>query len=202
MTKKPKDESKNEAKVDKARGTDAQSASKSSKSVESGEAKKKAPKIGPREAAPAAKKYRIRGGIVRILSTDIDSSFSVVRALNEIKGIGFHTADIVAKLSGIDARKKISELTQEDIKKLEETIRNSQFPKWMVNSTDKHLIGGSIDLKKRTDINLLQKIRAYKGIRHERGLPVRGQRTRSTSRKNKTVGVIKKKAMAAKTGKK
>lgn len=191
MSKKTRAEEVNkEAKVDKT-------AEKPGEGV----AEKKAPKIGPREAGKEVKKQRIRGGIVRILSTDIDNSFSVIRALNEIKGIGFHMADVVAKLSGIDEQKKISELAPEEIKTLEAVIQKSAFPQWMMNSTDKHLIGGAIDLKKRTDINLLQKLRAYRGIRHERGLPVRGQRTRSTSRKNKTVGVIKKKAMAARSGK-
>lgn len=45
-------------------------------------------------------------------------------------------------------------------------------------------------------------MRAYRGVRHQHGLPVRGQRTRGSFRKNKTVGVQKKKAMAARAGKK
>ena len=63
---------------------------------------------------------------------------------------------------------------------------------------DLHLIGSEIDLIKREDINLLKKIRAYRGIRHEKGLPVRGQRTRSHKRTGLTVGVIRKKEMAKK----
>jgi small subunit ribosomal protein S13 len=55
-------------------------------------------------------------------------------------------------------------------------------------------------LQLREDINLLRKIRSYRGIRHERGLKVRGQRTKSTGRRGLVVGVIRKKQLAAKGG--
>ena len=54
---------------------------------------------------------------------------------------------------------------------------------------DLHLIGADIDLTKREDINRLKKIRAYRGIRHELGLPVRGQRTRANGRRGLALGV-------------
>jgi len=44
-------------------------------------------------------------------------------------------------------------------------------------------------LSRNEDINLMKKVRSYKGVRHDRGLRVRGQRSRSTGRKGKTVGV-------------
>jgi small subunit ribosomal protein S13 len=58
----------------------------------------------------------------------------------------------------------------------------------------KHLFGGDVTLANDEDINLLRKIRCYKGVRHETGQKVRGQRTKSTGRTGKTVGVSKKKA--------
>lgn len=84
---------------------------------------------------------------------------------------------------------------------------SSSFPSWLLNrrkdvetGENSHLSGVALDLKKREDINRLRKIKSYKGFRHELGLPVRGQRTRSSFRRNKTVGVSKKKAMEAKKG--
>ncbi len=71
-------------------------------------------------------------------------------------------------------------------------------PKWMLNhrkdyetGEDIHLIGSDIDMRLRDEINIMKKIRSYKGIRHERGLPARGQRTRANNRSGLTLGVSK-----------
>jgi small subunit ribosomal protein S13 len=66
-----------------------------------------------------------------------------------------------------------------------------------------HLIGTEIDTRLRDEINIMKKIRSYRGIRHERGLPVRGQRTRANNRTGLALGVSKKREpAAAKDGKK
>ena len=72
-------------------------------------------------------------------------------------------------------------------------------PNWMLNQQkdseigkDIHYIGSEIEMKLRDEINIMKKIRSYKGIRHERGLTVRGQRTRANNRKGLTLGVSKK----------
>ena len=74
-----------------------------------------------------------------------------------------------------------------------------KLPDWMLNrrkdlftGEDLHILGAELPLRIREDINFLRKIRCYRGIRHERGLKVRGQRTRSTGRKGPAVGVIRK----------
>ena len=86
--------------------------------------------------------------------------------------------------------------------KLDNAIENFEdiVPGWMLNrqrdvitGQDKHLLGTDILLTFREDINNLKKIRAYRGLRHERGLKVRGQRTKSTGRRGSTVGVSRKK---------
>lgn len=143
--------------------------------------------------------------IVRIMATDVDGELSIRRALMKIKGISFMFANAVCNSISLDPEIKIGSLSQEQIKLLEENIKNPKIPAWLMNrrndpvaGKNKHLVGFEIDLVKREDINILRKIRAYRGIRHELGLPVRGQRTRSTFRKNKTVGVIKKKARGGK----
>lgn len=62
-----------------------------------------------------------------------------------------------------------------------------------VTGQDKHLLGTDIILTFREDINNLKKVRAYRGLRHERGLKVRGQRTKAAGRRGSTVGVNRKK---------
>lgn len=63
----------------------------------------------------------------------------------------------------------------------------------LATGENKHLLGQNILLTLREDLNTLKKIRCYRGIRHERGLKVRGQRTKSTGRRGSTIGVSKKK---------
>ncbi|MEM4625171.1 MAG: 30S ribosomal protein S13 [Candidatus Aenigmatarchaeota archaeon] len=141
-------------------------------------------------------------GIVRIVGFDIDASLSVINGLRRIKGISFMFANAICKKLGINPRMKIGELSEEKIKEMENFIKNPKdIPTWLLNrrkdlttGKDIHLTGGDLDLKIKEDIEFLKKIRAYRGIRHEMGLPVRGQRTGGKSfRKGKTIGVIKKK---------
>lgn len=142
--------------------------------------------------------------IVRLLSTDIDGNLSVVRALRKVKGISFMYSKAVCTSSGIDMNRKLGTLSIDEVKKLEKYVRQPEMPVWMMNrrrdmetGNNIHIIGGEIDLKKREDINTMKRIRSYKGIRHELGQPVRGQRTRSSFRTQRSVGVAKKKVMSA-----
>ena len=137
--------------------------------------------------------------IIRFMKNDIKGDLNMLKALKKIKGVGFAFADSICKIQGIKLSSKFEESTEEQRKKLEEMITSPSFPKWMLNrrndpetGENKHLSGTDIMLTKRSDINNLKKIRAYKGIRHEQGQPVRGQSTRSTFRTQKTVGVSKK----------
>ena len=143
--------------------------------------------------------------IVRLLATDLDGELTVRRALMKIKGIGFMFSRAICKISGIDPEKKIGSLDEGELKRLENCIRNptaeANFPKWLLNRRKDmetggyiHLVGSALDLRTREDINLLKRIKSYRGIRHELGLPVRGQRTRSSFRTQRTVGVTKKTA--------
>jgi len=136
--------------------------------------------------------------IVRIAATDIDGNKPVRYALTQIKGVGTSMAKLIVQSAGVNESVKIGNLSDEDIEKIDKTIAsiNEWVPHWMKNrrkdretGEDKHLIGADIDLVRREDINLLKKIRSYRGIRHEKGLPVRGQRTRANKRSGLTVGV-------------
>jgi small subunit ribosomal protein S13 len=139
--------------------------------------------------------------IVRLSNTDIDGEKNVVYGLTSIKGIGLHMAKLIADKTEIDCYKKIGDLTDAQVDKLQEMINNvnKNAPGWMLNrqkdyetGEDIHLIGSDIDMKLRDEINIMKKIRSYRGIRHERGLRVRGQRTRANNRKGLSLGVSKK----------
>jgi small subunit ribosomal protein S13 len=139
--------------------------------------------------------------IVRFSNTDVDGEKNIVYGLTSIKGIGVHMATLILHEVEIDRRTKIGDLTDSQIEKLQEIIDrvSSNAPKWMLNhrkdletGEDIHLIGSDIDMKLRDEINILKKIRSYRGIRHERGLRARGQRTRANNRRGLALGVSKK----------
>ncbi|HLD49403.1 MAG TPA: 30S ribosomal protein S13 [archaeon] len=137
--------------------------------------------------------------MVRMLATDISGEMKLGRALRKIKGVSFMFSNAVCISAGIDKNKKIGDLGEEELKKIESLVKSPQMPPWMLNhrrdietGSNLHFIGPALDLKKREDINLLKKMHSYKGVRHELGQPVRGQRTRSSFRTHATVGVSKK----------
>jgi small subunit ribosomal protein S13 len=139
--------------------------------------------------------------IVRIASTDIDGHKTVENGLTSIKGIGTRLGEILADRAGVDRKLKMGDLTDEQVDKLIETVSKITeiMPPWTLNrqndietGEDLHLYGAEIFTYKREDLNRLKKIRCYRGIRHERGHKVRGQRTRSNGRTGLTVGVVKK----------
>ncbi|MEF8879558.1 MAG: 30S ribosomal protein S13 [Candidatus Thermoplasmatota archaeon] len=145
--------------------------------------------------------------IIRIANTDVDGHKEVVHGLTAIKGLGAHMASLVADEAGIDRRKKIGNLSDKEVEKIREILNNldEKAPGWMVNhrkdmetGKDIHLVGPDIDMRLRDEINMMKKIRCYRGIRHERGLRVRGQRTRGNNRSGLTVGVSKKEQMEKK----
>jgi len=146
-------------------------------------------------------------GIVRIAGTDIKGENQLYSSLIRIKGVGGSLASAVCRIHNFDRRRKVGTLTTSDIKKIEETISNPikfGVPSWMVNrrkdietGEDRHLVAVDLNFMLEQDIKRMIKIKSYKGIRHMFGLPVRGQRTRSSFRGGTTVGVVKKKIMPA-----
>ena len=82
-------------------------------------------------------------------------------------------------------------------------LRNTDYPrlynrrKALDNGRDVHLIGPDATLSVKNDIDFMTDIRTWKGVRHSLGLKVRGQRTRTTGRKGRAVGVAKKIVMEA-----
>ena len=142
--------------------------------------------------------------IVRIAGTDLDGNRPVPYALSQIKGIGIMTGFAIARKLGIDPKKKIGELPDETIEEIAKLIESfsEELPTWLVNrrkdyATGKnlHLVSSDLVMAIRKDVNRLKMIRCYRGIRHELGLPVRGQRNKSHHRRFRrrlgAVGVTK-----------
>lgn len=140
--------------------------------------------------------------LVRIMSTDINGERNIYAGLTRIKGVSFAMSNAVCHILNLDKKRKIKSLTKDEIEKITETIKNPKVPVFLLNrrfdfetGENKHINTTNLDLQKEFDIKRLKKIKSYKGIRHSRGLPVRGQRTKSHFRKqgrNKSVGVQKK----------
>jgi len=133
--------------------------------------------------------------LVRVVNTDLNGLKPVHHALSQIKGVGVSFSHLVCHLAKVDMYAKLGSLDEATIKKLDEVIRNPLkhgAPVWMVNrrrdfetNENRHVVTGDIDFVNDNDMKRLKKIKAYRGIRHMLGLPVRGQRTRSNFRKNK-----------------
>src|SRR5947209_1358871 len=149
--------------------------------------------------------------IVRMANTDLDGTRSVGYALTAIAGVGIRVSEAVADLAGVPRSERLGNLSEEQTDKIEATLGNlgELFPPWMVNrpkdwesGLDLHLVGSEVEVRLRDDINLMKMIRSYKGVRHETGQKVRGQRTRSNGRTGLTVGVTKKAALEAAKAKK
>jgi len=141
--------------------------------------------------------------IVRVMNTNLDGHKPVHMALTGIKGVGRRSARVLIQEANIDPKETMGLLSDEDISRLNEVVEAAQdhLPIWMKNrrkdlltGEDKHLMATDLMLTLREELNIIRDTRGYVGIRHERGLRVRGQRTRSTGRKGATVGVRRKKA--------
>lgn len=138
---------------------------------------------------------------VRVQNTDLDGTKSVIPALTGIKGVGRHTAKIIADAAGVDKRELMGKLDEASVDRIREVVNNyiERIPVWMTNRPKdvytgeaRHILGTDVMLTQDDDINILKKIRAYRGIRHETGQKVRGQRTKSTGRTGLIVGVKRK----------
>lgn len=139
--------------------------------------------------------------IVRIANSDLDGKYQVVPALAIVKGLGLRTGAVVAARAGVNPNQKIGNLSDADVAKLQESVDAlvENVPGWMLNrrkdidtGEDTHLIGSDVEIKLRDDFNRLKKIRSFRGLRHESGQKVRGQRSRSNGRTGLTLGVQKK----------
>lgn len=123
--------------------------------------------------------------MARIAGVDLPRDKSIEYALPDIYGVGLSGARKILAQAQIDLRTKVADLTEAEVAKLRDIIEKE----WRVEG----------DLRRQIQMNIrrLQEIQCYRGIRHRRGLPVRGQRTSTNARTRKgpkrTVGAKKKK---------
>ena len=137
--------------------------------------------------------------LVRISRKDVDGNKTIEQALTDIKGVGISLSKTLCRTLDLDLKSQIGYIADEDVLRIEEILENPQkfdIPTWMLNrredyetGDDLHLIESDLDMTLRDDLIRMKKTRSYKGRRHEVGLPVRGQRTKSTFRHSSSVGV-------------
>lgn len=153
------------------------------------------------QAKQEMKKPEAEEKIIRISQKDIEGGVKVYPGLAKIKGVSWAMSNVICRKLSIDKKKKIGMLSESEIKKIEEFLENPDIPSYLKNrrkdfetGLDSHLIGTELELRREFDIKTQKKIKSYRGIRHMAGLPVRGQRTKSHFRKNRSKGSgIKKK---------
>ncbi len=118
--------------------------------------------------------------MARIAGVDLPKKKRIEYGLTYIYGIGLHTSRKILEATNIDFNKRVHELSEDEVA----AIRNEIQAKFMVEG----------DLRKSVamDIKALMDLGSYRGLRHRRGLPVRGQKTKTNARtrkgKKKTVG--------------
>lgn len=139
---------------------------------------------------------------VRIRNTDLDGTKAVHIALTGIKGIGPHTSRTITALADVDPRAVLGKLDDGSVERLANAVDTyiEQVPDWMINrpkdvytGEGRHLLGTDLSMTNDDDVNRMRKMRSYRGIRHETGQKVRGQRTKASGRTGTTVGVSRKK---------
>lgn len=120
----------------------------------------------------------------RIAGVDIPENKKILYSLQYIYGIGHKTAEDILKTTSIDPDRRARELTDEEVASIAVEIDSN------------HVVEGSLRRQLQQDIQRLKDIRCWRGDRHRRGLPVRGQRTRCNARTRKG----RKKTVAGKKG--
>ena len=119
----------------------------------------------------------------------------MLQAIQKIKGVSVMYAHAICICANIDELKKAGTLSQAEVGRLDRVLKTplqSGIPIWMLNrrldyesGENLHLTGADLDYTKDNDLKRMKKIKSYKGLRHQWGLTVRGQRTKSNFRKNK-----------------
>ncbi|MHA1398836.1 MAG: 30S ribosomal protein S13 [Candidatus Heimdallarchaeaceae archaeon] len=141
--------------------------------------------------------------LVRVMSTDIKGELPIHLGLTRIKGVNRRLAITIARLLDISLDTRIGTLTDKSIKEIETILSDPQahgVPTYMLNrrkdrmsGEDRHITEAQLVLTTKQDVERYIRTRSRRGIRHQYGLKVRGQRTRTHGKKGTTVGVSKKK---------
>jgi small subunit ribosomal protein S13 len=110
--------------------------------------------------------------MARIAGVNIPLNKRAEIGLTYVFGIGRSTANQILKETGVDPNTQIKDLTEDEIVKLREAVEG-------------HEVEGDLRRERSQNVKRLQEIGSYRGLRHRRGLPVRGQRTKTNARGRK-----------------
>ena len=123
--------------------------------------------------------------MARIVGVDIPRNKKIVFSLCYIHGIGMTTALEICKTAKIDTDKRVQELSEKQISSIREVISSLELN-----------VEGELRSFNAMNIKRLKDVGAYRGLRHRRGLPANGQRTKTNARtrngKKRTIGLGKK----------
>ena len=127
--------------------------------------------------------------MARIAGVDLPEEKRIDIGLTYIYGVGRSNVVGIMKSVGIDASKRVKDLTEDEVNKLQKAV-------------EKFKVEGDLRREVEQNIKRLEEIGSFRGLRHRKGLPTRGQRTRSNARtrrgKRKTVGAINKEVTTTK----
>ena len=108
--------------------------------------------------------------MARLVGVDLPRNKKILFALPYIYGIGYNLAKVILQKTGIDPDLRVKDLTESDVNKLREVIEST------------YVVEGDLRRQVAMDIKRLQEIASFRGIRHRRGLPCRGQRPKTNAR--------------------
>tara|TARA_Y100001968_G_scaffold307185_1_gene324752 strand:- start:302 stop:715 length:414 start_codon:yes stop_codon:yes gene_type:complete len=127
---------------------------------------------------------KVRLIMARIVGVDIPRNKKIIYSLRYIHGIGLTTANKLCKDAKVDPNKRVQDLKEEEVVAIRNAISNSEMK-----------VEGELRSNVAMNIKRLKDIATYKGLRHRRGLPVNGQRTKTNARtrkgKKRTIGLGK-----------
>ena len=110
--------------------------------------------------------------MARIAGINIPLNKRVEIGLTYVYGIGRSTANEITQSAGVDPDTHVKDLTEDEVMKLREAVESRD-------------VEGDLRRERSQDVKRLQEIGSYRGLRHRRGLPVRGQRTKTNARARK-----------------
>ncbi|KGX90364.1 30S ribosomal protein S13 [Pontibacillus halophilus JSM 076056 = DSM 19796] len=110
--------------------------------------------------------------MARVAGIDIPRDKRVVISLTYVYGIGHTTAEQIVEEAGVSANTRVRDLTEDELGKIRKAVEN-------------YTVEGDLRREQSLNIKRLIEIGSYRGVRHRRGLPLRGQKTKNNSRTRK-----------------
>jgi small subunit ribosomal protein S13 len=132
----------------------------------------------------------------------VDGTLKTAYALTRVKGVGLSLSRAILRKMEINPEGRAGFLTETDVEKIENILKEPSkhgITPWLMNrrkdcetGKDQHIVGAELVLRTKMDIEGMKEIKSWRGYRHAYGLKVRGQRTKTTGRAGKALGVKKK----------